>query len=466
MSRAPHERNSRLDPLFESILAAEDRDRCPLASPVISFQDSDESSYLSSIETAAVSSISLERRGVYHGEWAVLEPSLLPRHLARGDEAMDDARYEAMLVDRWHACRPIVLHGIVRPFLAEFVDEIASRDALRDELSKPGGLRRFLFEHEADLDPAFRALAKRASLFDRERDIERVFLESFAPNGRGKPIEDLWLKSAWLSTHDDDASLRLRFSFGSERDDDASRDVVRQRVIGDLAERLLPETSVITGHPALVPLLEKFCGEPVLFTQHIAYWNAKSGGALFHHDAFAEDALDDGSWRQLGVCYVQLTGSTAWLALSLDDLVLRVREFVDALTEGEMPWVKAQLCEGPRAPIGFGFERLVQLVHDTAACANELALPGQGILFALVNRGPEFTSFLADAGHAFVLAAGDAILLPNRGLFATCMHSVFCAGDETGYSLSLAMRPNREAPEEIEAKTARGRRAARSREHD
>ena len=66
-----------------------------------------------------------------------------------------------------------------------------------------------------------------------------------------------------------------------------------------------------------------------------------------------------------------------------------------------------------------------------------------------------FTSFLADAGHAFVLAPGDAILLPNRGPAATCLHSVFCASDETGYSLSFALRPDRESPEDAQARTVR-----------
>jgi hypothetical protein len=70
----------------------------------------------------------------------------------------------------------------------------------------------------------------------------------------------------------------------------------------------------------------------------------------------------------------------------------------------------------------------------------ELALPGCGRLAALVNRGPEFTGFLADAGHAAVLEAGDAILLPNHGYARTAMHSVFCAGERTGLGLSLALR--------------------------
>lgn len=446
-----------LDELFTSILADPVRDRCPLARPVVSFALDDADPYLRSIETAAVRAVSLERRGAYHGEWAELDPLRLPQHL-RGELEPDPDAYEAELTRRWHAARPIVLHGVLRPLLAPFAADVDERDALRESLSHEGGLRRFLDEHASVLEPSFRALAKRTTLVDKERDVERVLLESFAPNGRGRPIEDLWLKSSWLSTHEDDASLRLRFSFGSERDDDASRDILRHRLVAEIAARLLPECATVTEHPALVPLVERLCGESVLFTQHIAYWNAPNGGALFHHDAFAEDELDGGSWRQFGVCYAQLTGATAWLALSTEDLADRVVEFHTALTEGETPWVRAQLLDGPRAAIPGGAERVLALVKDRERLVSELALPGQGCLGPLVNRGPEFTSFLADAGHAFVLEAGDVILLPNHGPRATCMHSVFCASDETAYSLSLAVRPDRESPEDLEARAERGRR--------
>jgi hypothetical protein len=172
-------------------------------------------------------------------------------------------------------------------------------------------------------------------------------------------------------------------------------------------------------------------------TQAIAYWNAPEGGALFHHDAFFEDGRASG---QLGVGYVQLTGSTFWLALSTPDLAERVREFVDLLAAGELRWVRARL-----APHAREFGALEQLVADRRALERELGLPGCGRLAALVNHGPEFSALLADAGHAALLHAGDAILLPNHGPALTAMHSVFCAGEETGYSLSLAIRPDRDA---------------------
>ena len=88
----------------------------------------------------------------------------------------------------------------------------------------------------------------------------------------------------------------------------------------------------------------------------------------------------------------------------------------------------------------FSIDDFRRLVNDWRGLRSELALPGCGRLAALVNRGPEFTAFLADAGHAAFLEAGDAIYLPNHGLERTAMHSVFHAGSHTGLGLSLALR--------------------------
>jgi hypothetical protein len=446
MSRSP--RKTELDATFVDVLSSPDRDRCPNTRPVISWSELDPSAFLASIETAAVRSVTLERRGAYHGEWAELDPERLPRALHPDGRELEGSALEAALAQRWHATRPIVLPGIVA--IDDLQAEIERGDALRETFAEDGGLRRFLEEHRDLLEPAFRVIGRRASLSDKERDIDRVLIESFAPNGRGRPIEDLWLKSSWLSTHDDDASLRVRTSYGAERDDDAARDILRHRLVAELARRLLPCAAAIDDDPLLPPLVERLCGEAVLFTQTIAYWNSPNGGALLHHDAFAEDLLDEGAWRQLGVCYVQLSGATAWIAISSADLAARLAEFVEALDEGAMPWVRAQLFEDERA-----WQRVRTLVGDPQRAVTEIRLPGQGALGPLTQRGPEFTSFLADAGHAFVLAPGDAILLPNRGPGATCLHSVFCAAEETGYSLSFALRPDRESPEDAQARTLR-----------
>ncbi len=443
------------DDLLAEILSAPDRDGCPFARPVVSWSDQDEEAYLASIEAAALASVTLQRRGVDHGDWAELDAARAGVTLP--DDG-DDAAFEGFCSVRWQAARPIVLPGVAASFLPELAPELDDAASLFEELCETGGLAGWLTSRAADLAPEFEPLARRAPLADPERDLERMFVAAHPPpGGGGRTIDDLWIKSAWLSTHEDERSLRVRMSFGREGDDDGSADLLRHRLVTQLGERLFPETVVAGGNPDLVRLVERLCGTSVLFTQMLAYWNAPGGGASFHHDAFAEDELDGGAQRQLGVCYVQLTGATAWLALSTADLAARIAEFAEALEEGELPWLRAQLFEaGPHAFPG-GWRRFRALLADGPRLASELSLPGCGALGPLVNRGPEFTSFLADAGHGCILRAGDAILLPNFGLRSTCMHSVFCAGDDVAYSLSFALRPDRESPAALLAEEARRR---------
>ncbi|MBL8862608.1 MAG: hypothetical protein JNK02_11430 [Planctomycetes bacterium] len=441
--------------LLAEILADPSRDALPFALPVVSWTDRDEDDYLAAIERAAVASIRLERRGREHGDWAELDPRLAPG--TRRAPRPGTRAFARLLAERWHASRPIVLPGIAADALEEQAVAIAEAARTHESLCERGGLARWIAARSARLAPHFVVRSDRARLADPERDIERVALTAIPPAGAAQPVRDLWCKSAWLSTHADDRSLRIRFGHGKEGVDDGDRDLLRHRLVAELASRLLPETAAATANPPLTAIVEGLAGESVLFTQALAYWNAPGGGALFHHDAFAEDAADGGAYRQLGVCYVQLSGATAWLALSTDDLLARLREYADALEEGQQPWVRAQLFEMNGAPFTGGWRRFRELLADDDRARRELARPGAGALGPLVDRGPEFTAFLADAGHAAILRAGDAILLPNHGLLATCMHSVFCAGDETAYSISLALRPDREAPEAVAAEEARRR---------
>ena len=441
VTRSKHD-TDRARSLFEEILFAPDRDQAPGVRPVLSFSEQDDPDYLAAIEARTRTTVELWRRGLWHGAWAELE-----RESDRDPIEIDFPT----LSQRWHAARPLVLHGVAAEALPNFEREIASAADLHAALAEPGGLKRWLAGRASDLGPEFHVLARRAPLFDAERDIERVRIESLPPSGRGKRVQDLWVKSSWLSTHADDDSLRLRVSFGRERVDDASGDGLRHRLVAALASALLPECALASANPAITTLVERLCAQAILFTQHIAYWNGPEGGALFHHDAFADDS-DVAGRGQLGVCHLQLAGRTAWLALSVRDLAVRVREFAECLEEGELPWVRAQLF--PDRAVD---RRFFELVRDEQRMLRELALPGCGALGALVNRGPEFTAFLADAGHAFVLEAGDAVLLPNHGLDRTAMHSVFCASEETAYSLSLAMRsdrPDRDLPLDIEGPAA------------
>ncbi len=431
MKSARPKRNAAGDP-FASIVGASDRDRCPGARPVVSVSPHDEREYLDDVDACATFHVSLSRRGVWHGEWAELDPS---RVRCAPAVPVDEGAFR----HRWYAARPIVLPGAAAEWLPAHADDLGRANERHGWLKELGGLKRWIATRSGAWSERFQVASKSVPSIDPERDLERVVFEAIAPPGRAKKrVSDLWVKSGWLSTHEGEDSLRVRVSFGRERDDDASGDLLRHRLTATLAAALLPESALVTENPRIADLVDRLCTETVLFTQHIAYWNSPDGGALFHHDAFSQDA-DVAGDGQLGVCYLQLTGRTAWLALSSADLARRVSEFSDLLAEGELGWVRAQLYPKPRE-----FERFRELARDAALVQRELALPGCGRVFALVNRGPEFTSFLADAGHAYILSPGDAILLPNHGLTHTAMHSVFCASDETAYGLSLAIRLDRE----------------------
>jgi len=409
--------------LLADLLGAPDRDHCPGAAPVVSVRGQEDADFTRALKPLVRERLSLARRGQFHGEYAVLAPA-------------GSAPALAQLAGRWLAARPIALPGIARSLLQSERDELALADRLHSELCEGGGLRPFVAQRIARAGEAFEVLPRTRPFDDPERDLERVYLASPPPTPRGRKVQDLWLKSGWLSTFDEDRSLRVRVSFGREREDDASGDLLRQRLVARLAAAVLPCAAAAVADPQLRARIEGLIGEPALLTQAIAYWNAPEGGALFHHDAFHEDGRDTG---QLGVCYVQLSGATFWLALSTQDLALRVREFVEVIGDGELPWVRARL-----APSARDLRNLQQLVADDEGLVRELGLPGCGRLAQLVNHGPEFSSLLADAGHALLLHAGDALLLPNHGPELTAMHSVFCAGEETGYSLSLAIRSERE----------------------
>jgi hypothetical protein len=408
--------------LLLELLEAPDRDHCPGARPVVAYRDDDDPAYLSQLDAGAVDRIALQRRGQWHGQWAQLAEEHAPA---------ETFPLEGRLHQRWDAACPVLLRGLVDPAEARQVGR--ERGALFEALAEPGGLRSFLRAAMADAPHNFE-LASPQDLSDGERDIERhAFTWRADPERAGSPVvRDLWAKSAWLSTHGDDRSLRLRVAFGAEGADDASRDGRKHRRVAELGEVLLPELALLSGDESLRARLDAFAGEPTFLTQPIAYWNAPNGGARFHHDAFDEERVGG----QLGVCYVQLGGRTAWLALSTADLAQRVAEVADYLEEGELGWIRESLW-----PRGQDFERFLALARHPKRCPRELTRPGCGSLGPLVDRGPEFTALLADAGHGLVLEPGDVLLLPNHGLDRTCMHSVFCASvDEVAYGLSAAVR--------------------------
>ena len=406
---------------LRALLDAPDRDRCPGARPVVSVHDGDDPAFIAEVNARCVSAPSLERRGVHHGDWAELHD----QHAFFPKDPLP------ALAERWEAARPIVLHDVLDDDLLDGVES----DRWLEPLRSDGGLAAFLEARAAELAPEFQVTGERRAAVPDARDVECLGLSWRAPAGRptrgAARHDDLWAKTQRLSDHPEDGSLRLRLSFGAEVEDDASQDLDRHRAVAELGSRLLPELAALQADRELTGLVGEWIRGRPLLTQAIAYWNAPGGGARFHHDAFDEPAQG----RQRGVLYAQLTGATAWLALSTDDLVRRGLEFVELLEEGEFPWLTEQLEAAGTSPAGWH-----AILSDPDRARAELAAPGGGALGPLIDRGPEFTSLLADAGHGFVVGAGDVILLPNHGLGLTCMHSVFCASEEPGFSLSLAIR--------------------------
>ncbi|MEO0650521.1 MAG: hypothetical protein AAFZ65_07585 [Planctomycetota bacterium] len=394
----------RLAAVWEAVLGEAGRTPLPGALSVVATAPEDDPADVAALLEAGGVRVPLARRGIDHGAWIVLPETLsasapLPRpsHLRR----------------RWREARPWVWRDAVTDELRLDRNRIHGGLRLHGQLGQPGGLESLLRARLGGRGQRFGVLGPKTELADPERDLACVGLGD-------ERFDDLWAKVGRLSTHPEDQSLRLRFSFGEERLDDASRDVARHRAVSALTEAVLPEARLAGRKSALLERISEWRGERLWTTQGIAYWNAPQGGARFHHDAF-EDHDDP----QRGVLYVQLAGQTAWLALSILDLARRVVEFVDGVD--------------PDDPILEAVEGEFEDERDLVA---ELALPGCGRLGPLVDDDPRFTAWLADCGHAAVLDAGDAIVLPNLGRAATAMHSVFCASAQPTYALSFALRAN------------------------
>ncbi|MDF1801197.1 MAG: methyltransferase domain-containing protein [Planctomycetota bacterium] len=413
--------------LLEEIVGAPDRDDLPGGLGVVSVSDQDEAGFLAEVGARERARVDLVRRGIDHGSWAEIDLEGLVEDLLVGEHAWRQ---------RWVDARPIVLRGQLDDRLPAFAPLLAERAKLQKPLLKKRGIEQLIDAGLGRLDARFDPLGEaegrdleRAAGGDPERDLARRFL-AFAG------VPDFWVKSQQLSTTAQDHSVRLRLSFGAERDHDASNDEVRQRVVAALGTALLPETELLRGDDELLGMLDAFDRDEedtgdLYLTQDIAYWNAPNGGALMHHDAFDEEYEE----RQRAVVYAQLTGATAWIALSTQELAARVVEFTELIAEGEMPWLRDVLFRGER---GKALQK--KILKGGRFVYAELERPGCGQLGRIVNRGPEFTSLLADAGHAFFLRAGDVVVLPNHGFGHTTLHSVWCASDEPAYSLSLALR--------------------------
>ncbi len=247
-----------------------------------------------------------------------------------------------------------------------------------------------------------------------DQEVETVMFDTLDGSA-----EDLWMKVSWLSFHDEDASIRFRFSFGVDLAEDVAADPTRQQAAAKLAEAVFPESAIITKNPTLLDRLRDTTEQPELcFVERIVYFNAPNGGAYLHHD------LERG---HAGVVYAQVSGSTLWLALSQQRLVEEVSEFIRT-----RPLPSSLNNQQQR--------HLNHLARDHQRLSDALNSFADDALIHLINETEGFVQRLIGRGYYHVLKPGDVILLPQQNASMCCWHSVFCLGEEVGQALSFAIR--------------------------
>ena len=347
------------------------------------------------------------------------------RRTEPGLAAPDEAR------QRWRAARPIVLPGLAGEALAAREADLTAAQQLTAGVVEGEDVAALL-QHAPYRQRLARYFTLAASSVD-EGDAQEIETVTFEAVRQGEVVaDDLWLKASWLSFHEEDASLRFRFSFGWVGQEDVAADFERQRWAAALTEAVFPESAVISANEDLAGYLRQVLAvQDVAYVERIVYFNAPNGGAQFHHD------VERG---HLGVVYAQVSGRTAWLALARADLVAEVLAFLaraDART--------AVLAAGVSADQWQAF-----LAGDVSSCGIEAGLEDQenDVLEALINRVPAFTRQLLDHGHGWLLRPGDAILLPQQRVDHCAWHAVFCVDDEPGEGLSFAIRA-RPASDEV-----------------
>ena len=375
---------------------------CPGARVVLALDPEDSAEFTDTLREEAHGEHALLRRGTDYGSWLELRTRLEP----------------ADPEPRFSAAEPILFPGHFDPATLapeaglDLLKTLADPDAFLAWGETQGSRKDF--SCKADPAPLQNPGADRCKLIFEKPGTART-----------------WAKASMLSELPGETSMRLRVSAGREPEDEGNRDLPTHRTVAELGQALLPGMQTIAQDPGLTKQLTQLLGGAPLLTQPIAYWNTPGGGALFHHDAFKEE-LKGG---QRGVCFVQASGRTAWLALSTEALAHEVQAFLRGLLTGEWPDLEEQLLSDATTK-----SAMLCLASDPESIIDQLILPGCGQLAGIVNQAPTFTALLADQGHALILDPGDVLLLPNQGLRKTLMHSVFCASHEATYGLSMAIR--------------------------
>jgi len=337
----------------------------------------------------------LQRRGFELGEVTI--------------PAEQDKPSEQQIIAAWQANKAITIPAIAMQDVVQQDTHIQAAHRMMEAMLGGAELAE-TFEGDAinqRLRPEFALLASSAEEHD-EQGIEKVY---FDVEDKGEICaEDLWCKASWLSFHDEDASLRFRFSFGMEGFEDVAADPARQQWAGELCERIFPESSIITKNTEILSLLQEILGKEPAFVERIVYFNAPNGGAQFHHDVERGHA---------GVVFAQLSGATFWLALDKQTLMDEMMNFAQHHAMND---------------------DLKALMQNREALSDYMEEQDHAMVEDLIDQRPDFISYLIDKGYSLHLQAGDVLMLPQRDLDHCVWHTVFTLGDTPGEALSFAVR--------------------------
>ncbi len=321
-------------------------------------------------------------------------------------------------IRRWDTGQAVLLKALCSDSLSSHQHNIDQTEKLVYAVLEDQGCDSVLADHPyaGRLEPKFQSLGSTFYEGDQQ-DFEMVMFDAI--DGEKIIAEDLWLKASWLSFHDDDISLRFRFSFGVDLEQDVAADPHRQQLAAELSEAVFPESGIITEHQELLVVLKQILGSnQVKFVERIIYFNGPNGGAYLHHD------LERG---HAGVVFAQLTGRTFWLALPKPLLIEEIIRFSKTHA-----WPES-LTKEMR-------DEMSQLIGDRHYLSEQLDTFSNSSLIHLINETQEFVQFLIARGHSIKLEPGDVLLLPQATKDSCCWHSVFCLGEELGQALSFAVR--------------------------
>jgi len=328
---------------------------------------------------------------------------------------------ESDIVTAWRRDEAALLPGLID--VTAFEPDIAQAHRLMEQTLQGEEVAGLLESapYAARLEGRFPIISSLIEEHD-EQGIEKLFFDA---EQEGEIIgEDLWCKASWLSFHDEDTSLRFRFSFGMEGYEDVAADTERQLLAAELTDAIFPESAAITANETLNGLVAKcLASDAVAYTERIIYFNAPNGGAQMHHDVERGHA---------GVVFAQMSGSTFWLALAKPQLIDEIIAFLKR-DDAEKLLETVLSSAADRTD-------LRQLAEDRNALAAYMDQFDHELVEAVMDRIPAFIGQLVDKGYAYILRPGDALLLPQRDLDSCVWHTVFCLGDVPGEALSFAVR--------------------------